>query len=89
MHNSDSLCICRVCGAAQLEPPWGDDGDSPNYDICDCCGAEFGYEDASLDTLKVYRAKWLGNGANWNHKKSQPDDWSLEAQLSRIPQEYR
>lgn len=27
---------CRVCGYAWPGPPWGADGQSPDYDICPC-----------------------------------------------------
>lgn len=37
---------CRVCGLLQYQPPWGKDGYTPGFEICDCCGIEFSYEDA-------------------------------------------
>lgn len=88
MHKNKELYTCRVCGAEQLDAPWGDDEESPTYNICDCCGVEFGYEDATLQSVKQYRAKWLDSGAKWNHKKSKPDNWSSEEQLSHIPEKY-
>ncbi|WP_407906848.1 hypothetical protein [Escherichia coli] len=44
--------VCRVCGAEQPEAPWGDDGETPTYDICNCCGVEFGYEDSTVQSIK-------------------------------------
>ena len=44
MHKNNEFYVCRVCGAEQPEAPWGDDGETPTYDICNCCGVEFGYE---------------------------------------------
>jgi hypothetical protein len=41
---------CRVCGLDQQSPPWGVDGKSPTYAICDCCGVEFGYEDSTRES---------------------------------------
>lgn len=88
MHKNNELYICRVCGAKQSDAPWGEDGESPTFDICDCCSVEFGYEDATLRGIKRYREKWLKNGAVWNHKHSKPDNWSSEEQLSHIPEKY-
>jgi len=55
----DNKSFCRVCGYNNLEPPWGDDGKSPTYDYCPCCGVEFGYQDACIEGIKSYRKKWL------------------------------
>jgi len=88
MHKNNELYNCRVCGAEQLDAPWGDDGESPTYDICDCCGVEFGYEDSTLQGVKKYRQKWLDGGAKWHHKKSEPENWSAEEQLPHIPVKY-
>lgn len=35
---------CRVCGLYLGYQPWGEDGKTPSYEICPCCGVEFGYE---------------------------------------------
>lgn len=50
--------FCRVCGfdCAPLLP-WGEDGLSPSYCICQKCGVEFGYEDASEAGIIKYREK--------------------------------
>ena len=39
--------ICPVCGYAYLEEPPRDEKGRPSFDICDCCGIEFGYEDCT------------------------------------------
>ena len=88
MHNNE-FYVCRVCGAEQLDPPWGEDGQIPSYDICDCCGVEFGYEDMNLESIKRYRQKWLDSGANWFRKKNKPESWFLDRQLQNIPKQYR
>lgn len=33
---------CRVCGYYIDDLPWGKDGNCPTYEICPCCGDEFG-----------------------------------------------
>ncbi len=76
---------CRVCGFRHYSPPWGEDNDMPSFEICDCCGVEFGYGDNSPEAAKSYREKWLLEGAKWSWKKTKPDDWDLEEQLKHIP----
>jgi hypothetical protein len=34
---------CRVCGYKSKDARWGEDGQSPLYDFCPCCGVEHGY----------------------------------------------
>ena len=75
---SDALC-CRVCGWPQAEPPWGPDGKTPSFAICDCCGVEFGYEDCSEQSAARYRQAWIVSGAPWHDERKRPPDW-------RIPQ---
>jgi hypothetical protein len=71
MSVDDSLS-CRVCGLAQDESPWGVDGRSPNYVICDCCGVEFGYGDCTKESTRAYRTKWLASGAEWRYAHRGP-----------------
>ncbi|MDY6484932.1 hypothetical protein [Acinetobacter faecalis] len=54
------LHTCRICGFYDEEYyPWGEDGESPTYDICDYCGVEFGYEDCNLNSIRSYRKTWM------------------------------
>lgn len=79
---------CRVCGWDQGFEPWGEDGNTPTFDICDCCGVQFGYEDCNAMCVKKLRDQWIKNGAKWVSPKSRPENWSLEDQLKHIPDEY-
>ena len=88
MANENKLA-CRVCGKLQYDPPWGEDGQCPTYDICDCCGVEFGYGDCTLKAVRAFRERWLANGANWKYLKEKPTNWSLEEQLKQIPKEFK
>jgi hypothetical protein len=82
-----SLHHCYVCGAPSEDSPWGEDGRSPLFEICPCCGCEHGYEDASIKGIEKLRAEWLATGGKWREPKYQPAGLTLEQQLSNIPQE--
>jgi hypothetical protein len=80
---------CRVCGLLQDEPPWGEDGTIATFEICACCGVQFGYEDCTPATTRSYRAKWLADGARWFDARQAPSEWLLDVQLTNIPQGFR
>jgi hypothetical protein len=85
----DEMFYCRVCGFRQQEPPWGKDGKTPSYNICACCGVEFGNEDYSLDAIIRYRNMWINDGAKWFDAKKRSTSWNLESQLDQIPEKFR
>jgi hypothetical protein len=80
---------CRVCGLDQSEPPWGEDGRLPTFEICDCCGIEFGYEDATPDGVRAARNRWLARGAPWFNPKARPPGWDIAVQMHNIPSRAR
>ncbi len=82
MHNES--CRCRVCGYLLDFPPWGDDGHTASFEICPCCGVEFGYEDSTKDSAKKYRQAWISKGASWFEPQKQPSNWNLDQQLDAI-----
>lgn len=79
---------CRICGLYQEIPPWGEDGDSPTHNICNCCGVEAGHEDCSVKSCRAYRETWLSKGVRWTVPRSKPIRWSLNEQLKHIPSKY-
>ncbi|ENU31605.1 hypothetical protein F991_00372 [Acinetobacter sp. CIP-A165] len=88
MDNNENLA-CRVCGFIQCEEPWGEDGSTPNFMICACCGTEFGYEDCTKESVKVQRDKWLDAGGRWWELKNKPNNWDMNEQLKNIPIDYK
>jgi len=75
---------CPVCGFLGLdEPPWDETG-CPSYDICPCCGCEFGYDDETIEARMQYLKEWIKRGALWFNPELKPDDWDLSKQLSKI-----
>ena len=85
----DDSLACRVCGLLNDEPPWGADGKTPSFEICVCCGAEYGYEDCTLEGARKYRQSWLASGAMWDTPRFKPDGWNSDEQLANIPQQFR
>lgn len=87
MHRNN---ICRVCGLKFKDYyPWGENSDSPSFDICPCCGTEFGYQDCIIEAIKAQRERWKNSGYNWKYEKEKPLNWLLEEQLAQIPAEYK
>ena len=75
---------CRVCGLDAEHPQY----DPPTFDYCFCCGAQFGYHDVKLKSVRKNRDHWLKNGAQWSEPEEKPEDWNLEEQLTNIPKEW-
>ena len=70
---------CPVCFFPDLEDPPKD------YNICPCCGIEFGYEDANR-THEELRQNWIECGMKWWSTVSEdriPKNWNPEEQLKR------
>jgi hypothetical protein len=87
MHSAGDLS-CRVCGYRSDSPPWGEDGRTPLFDFCVCCGVEHGYQDASPNGARAYRAKWIAAGAEWEEPERMPNGWELSEQLGQVPPEF-
>lgn len=80
--------FCPVCGYPLGNyNPWGDDGKTPTFDICPCCGVEWGNEDYTTESRTEYRNKWLADGAKWFEPQKKPVNWNLEEQLKDIDHE--
>ena len=75
---------CPVCGFQGLgEPPYDAHG-SASFDICPCCGIEFGYDDAT-ESHQQLRAGWIERGMPWwSQSQPPPVGWDPAAQLSGL-----
>ena len=75
-------------------PPWSDHGSPPyrhrygeaSYDVCRCCGFEFGSDDEPVlgttgDSFTEHLRVWISGGCPWFQPEQRPADWSLEQQL--------
>jgi hypothetical protein len=65
--------LCPVCFFAEMPYPPRD------YDICPCCGTEFGNDDAEFSYDEL-RSAWISNGAPWFFEHP-PAGWSPWLQL--------
>jgi hypothetical protein len=73
--------MCPVCRYPDLDEAAYDDFGCSSYNICPCCGTEFGYDDSSLAHAKL-REKWVAEGMQWwSMNKLRPDAWDPVAQL--------
>jgi hypothetical protein len=74
---------CPVCGYNDLLEPSHDDTWAGSFEICPCCGTQFGYDDATRahdDLRKV----WLASGAPWWSEERQPPfGWNALEQLRK------
>ena len=71
-----------------IKPPYVIDLGDPSYDVCPCCGFEYGNDDNPIgtvagDSFEEYRKKWITNGAKWFDEKLKPANWNLEEQLKK------
>jgi hypothetical protein len=66
---------CPVCGFDQMPFPPED------YNICTCCGTEFGYDDHAHSPQQL-RRKWIANGCPWFSAAINPQpDWNPYVQM--------
>ena len=73
--------ICPVCGYVDLDFSPYDNHGSPSFEICPCCGVEFGYDDFSISHESL-REKWVCNGFKWFSKHNKPPQgWNPIKQL--------
>lgn len=74
---------CPVCGFSSMPAPPVD------YNICPCCGTEFGLDDVE-STHAELRMAWLSNGAKWfsDELSPQPTPWNPFVQLAMADLEY-
>ena len=72
---------CPVCGYDQLSRPAYNEGGSPSFGICPCCGVQFGYQDCGFPHAALRRI-WLAAGGAWYSDATHPpDNWTALEQL--------
>lgn len=77
--------ICPICGYDKLEEPPYDEFGEPSYEICPCCGIEFGFDlENDHITQDEYRKKWINNGGEWFDPQEKPQEWDIRQQLKNV-----
>ena len=81
--------LCPVCGYEHPRPTWH--GGVPSFEICPCCGIQYGYSDAAggdeaarAMLYRRWRQAWIEGGMRFKWPERQPKDWEPVAQLQRI-----
>jgi hypothetical protein len=67
---------CPVCGYAFMDAPPKD------YEICSCCGTEFGNDDEFMTHAEL-RSRWIHKGAPWFYGHP-PMNWNPWWQLTVV-----
>src|SRR4051812_12085302 len=80
-----SLMSRTVPAHGKYSPPYGRAFGTPSYDVCDCCGFEFGNDDepgtAPPSTFEDYLRNWIQGGCTWFQPGRRPPNWSVRDQL--------
>lgn len=79
--------LCEVCGYPYLDEPPYDEFGYGTYEICPCCGFEFGYDDYPDKEKGIidWRNNWINNGFKWFSKyTSPPVNWNPKKQLVNL-----
>jgi hypothetical protein len=74
-----------------LAPPYSEHFGMPSYEVCPCCGFEFGNDDdpgggAVSTSFEQYLDEWIREGCIWLDPSVKPPGWTLEAQLREATQ---
>lgn len=87
-NKNKSERFCRICGLDHGEEGVRMSSGMPTFNICECCGTEFGYDD--LNNWSQYRKYWLYElKCKWMDETYKPANWSLCTQLLNIPEKFK
>ena len=69
----------------EAKPPYRLFLGEPSYEVCSCCGYEFGNDDepgtSEPISFKDYLLCWVENGCVWFEPGAKPQTWSVGEQL--------
>ena len=65
--------MCPVCGYPSLEEPPRSETNRGSFEICPCCGFEFGYTDEAKGiSYEEWRRRWIAKGMPWSARSVLP-----------------
>ena len=73
---------CPVCRYEGPDAAAYEEIGCPTYEICPCCGTQFGYDDFALTHAEL-RARWIEGGAKWWASRPAPAGGDPARQLAR------
>lgn len=74
---ADPINHCPVCGFGPFPEAYALTAEiRQSFDICSCCGCEYGYDDDER-----HFTQWVAAGCKWFVPKARPQDWTLDAQV--------
>jgi len=72
------MYICPVCGFEKMDGPPAD------FNICPCCGTEFGYDDFEK-SYQDLSYRWIASGCPWfSPLEGPPPAWNAKRQLLNV-----
>lgn len=77
---------CPVCGYPDLQEAPRSRSGGGSYEICPCCGFQFGVDDDDRGvTPEKHRAQWIQGGMVWFSRSIPPPrGWDPRSQLRRL-----
>ncbi|MSU36366.1 MAG: hypothetical protein EXS36_14970 [Pedosphaera sp.] len=78
--------FCLVCGFQKLKEPPRSASGGCSYEICPCCGFQYGVDDDDKGiTPEVARAEWVAGGMKWKSRSlKRPKAWDPAKQVSQL-----
>ena len=74
---------CPVCGYDGLPRPAYNHSGRASFGICECCGTQFGYDDARRSHESL-RREWIAKGTPWSGPAKPKPGWDPEQQLRSV-----
>lgn len=87
--------LTDIAAAHVAKPPYAAHFGEPSFQMCLCCGYEFGYHDEPETGRPVSFAnhlkEWMAEGATWFDDARTPQGWRIQDQLrgQKIPEPGR
>lgn len=76
VSESSHIYHCPLCGWGPRKEAYSSVAElRVSYDICECCGCEYGHDDN-----EEYYAEWVAGDMDWFDERSRPEGWNIDEQ---------